>query len=30
MSWNTALGPHCPTGAEIDVLEMLIIPRARG
>ncbi len=30
MSWNPALDPHCPTGAEIDAIETLIVPRARG
>jgi redox-sensitive bicupin YhaK (pirin superfamily) len=29
MSWNPALDPHCPTGAGIDAIETLIVPRAR-
>lgn len=29
MSWNPALEPHCPTGAEIDAIETVIVPRAR-
>jgi hypothetical protein len=29
MSWNPALDPHCPTGAEVDAIETLIVPRAR-
>ncbi|PWR02841.1 hypothetical protein DKT77_09710 [Meridianimarinicoccus roseus] len=29
MSWNPAIDPHCPTGAEADAIETLIIPRAR-
>ncbi|MEL7469555.1 MAG: pirin family protein, partial [Pseudomonadota bacterium] len=29
MSWNPALDPHCPTGDEVDLVDTLIIPRAR-
>jgi redox-sensitive bicupin YhaK (pirin superfamily) len=29
MSWNPALEPHCPAGAEIDAIETVIVPRAR-
>lgn len=29
MSWNPALAPQCPTGADIDAIETLIVPRAR-
>ena len=29
MSWNPALEPSCPSGAGIDSIETLIIPRAR-
>ena len=29
MSWNPALDPHCPTGDQVDVIETVIIPRAR-
>ncbi|MGX9354473.1 pirin family protein [Roseobacteraceae bacterium S113] len=29
MSWNPALDPHTPTGAEVDAIDTLIIPRAR-
>jgi redox-sensitive bicupin YhaK (pirin superfamily) len=29
MSWNPAIAPHCPTGADADAIETLIIPRAR-
>lgn len=29
MSWNPALDPTCPTGAGIDAIETLIVPRAR-
>ena len=29
MSWNPALDPHCPTGAGIDAIETVIVPRAR-
>jgi len=29
MSWNPTLDPSCPTGAEVDSIETLIVPRAR-
>jgi redox-sensitive bicupin YhaK (pirin superfamily) len=29
MSWNPALDPQCPTGNDVDLIETLIIPRAR-
>jgi len=29
MSWNPALDPHCPTGDQVDLIETLIVPRAR-
>ena len=29
MSWNPAIAPDCPTGASLDSIETLIIPRAR-
>ncbi|WP_088342950.1 MULTISPECIES: pirin family protein [Rhodomicrobium] len=29
MSWNPALEPHYPMGAEIDAIETVIVPRAR-
>ena len=29
MSWNPALDPHCPTGDEVDLIDTLIVPRAR-
>ena len=29
MSWNPALDPHCPTGDEADLIDTLIVPRAR-
>jgi redox-sensitive bicupin YhaK (pirin superfamily) len=29
MSWNPALDPSCPTGDEVDLIETLIVPRAR-
>jgi redox-sensitive bicupin YhaK (pirin superfamily) len=29
MSWNPALDPHCPTGDQVDVIDTLIVPRAR-
>ncbi|MEM9060259.1 MAG: pirin family protein [Pseudomonadota bacterium] len=29
MSWSPALDPHCPTGEEVDLVDTLIIPRAR-
>lgn len=29
MSWNPALDPHCPIGDEVDVIDTLIVPRAR-
>ena len=29
MSWNPALAPVCPTAADLDKIETLIIPRAR-
>ena len=29
MSWNPTLDPTCPTGAGIDAIETLIVPRAR-
>lgn len=29
MSWNPALDPQCPSGDDIDSIEMVIVPRAR-
>jgi len=29
MSWNPALDPDCPTGAAVDAIETVIVPRAR-
>jgi hypothetical protein len=29
MSWNPALDPQCPTGAAVDAIETVIVPRAR-
>ena len=29
MSWNPALDPHCPTGDEVDAVDIVIVPRAR-
>jgi len=29
MSWNPALEPHCPTGDEVDLIDTIIVPRAR-
>jgi redox-sensitive bicupin YhaK (pirin superfamily) len=29
MSWNPALDPHTPTGDEVDLIDTLIVPRAR-
>ncbi|RED12293.1 pirin family protein [Pontivivens insulae] len=29
MSWNPALDPSCPMGDEIDLIDTLIVPRAR-
>lgn len=29
MSWNPALDPHCPTGDAVDLIESIIVPRAR-
>ncbi|MEM6974468.1 MAG: pirin family protein [Pseudomonadota bacterium] len=29
MSWNPALDPHCPIGDEVDLIETVVIPRAR-
>lgn len=29
MSWNPTLDPHCPKGSAVDVIDTLIIPRAR-
>ncbi|MEM9783408.1 MAG: pirin family protein [Pseudomonadota bacterium] len=29
MSWNPALDPHCPTGDEVDLIDTVIVPRAR-
>jgi redox-sensitive bicupin YhaK (pirin superfamily) len=29
MSWNPALDPQCPTGDEVDAIEVMIVPRAR-
>ena len=29
MSWNPALAPHIPTGAAVDRIETVIVPRAR-
>lgn len=29
MSWNPTLDPHTPTGAQVDAIDTLIIPRAR-
>lgn len=29
MSWNPVLDPHCPTGDDVDLIDTLIVPRAR-
>jgi redox-sensitive bicupin YhaK (pirin superfamily) len=29
MSWNPALDPQCPTGDQVDLIETMIVPRAR-
>jgi redox-sensitive bicupin YhaK (pirin superfamily) len=29
MSWNPALDPQCPTGDQVDLIDTLIVPRAR-
>jgi hypothetical protein len=26
MNWNPAFEPHCPTGAEIDTIEIIALP----
>ncbi len=29
MSWNPALDPQCPTGDQVDLIDTMIVPRAR-